>query len=219
MSTATAIPTTIRPAHPGWVPSPLYRMTVEQYEAMVASGVFSRKYRLHLINGYLVAKTTQNPPHWVADELCGAELARIIPADRYLITAAKPIRLPNQASKPEPDRCVVRGTIRDYERHNPGPDDIVLLVEVADSSLADDRELAIEVYGPAGIPVYWIVNLVHRQVEVFSDPGPESYRSSAVFLEGQSVPFVVDGQALGQVAVADLLPSRPAGPRAEGNGT
>ena len=121
---------------------------------------------------------TQNPPHWVADELCGAELARVIPADRYIITAAKPIRLPNQTSKPEPDRCVVRGTIRDYEGHHPGPGDIALLVEVADSSLADDRELAIEVYGPAGIPVYWIVNLVHRQVEVYADPGPEGYRST-----------------------------------------
>jgi Uma2 family endonuclease len=218
LSTATAIPPTIRPAEPGWIPSPLYRMTIEQYEAMVASGVFSKTDRLHLINGYLVAKMTQNPPHRVADELCGAELARIIPADRYLIPAAKPIRLPDRDSEPEPDRCVVRGTIRDYEDHHPGPDDIVLLVEVADSSLAEDRELATEVYGPAGIPVYWIVNLIHRQVEVYSDPGPGGYRSTAVFTEGQAVPVVVDGHPLGQVAVADLLPSRSAGPKAEGNG-
>jgi Uma2 family endonuclease len=193
-------------------------MTIEQYEAMVASGVFSKKDRLHLINGYLVAKMTQNPPHWVADELCGAEPARIIPAERYLIPAAKPIRLPDRDSEPEPDRCVVRGTIRDYEDHHPGPDDIVLLVEVADSSLADDRELATQVYGPAGIPVYWIVNLIHRQAEVYADPGPGGYRSTAVFTEGQAVPVVVDGRPLGQVAVADLLPSRPAGPKAEGNG-
>ncbi len=197
-------------ADPGWIPSPLYRMTVEQYEAMVASGAFCTKDRFHLINGYLVAKMTQNPPHGVADELCGAELARIVPADRYHIRGAKPIRLPGQASVPEPDRCVVRGTIRDYEDLHPGRDDIYLVVEVADSSLAGDRQMATEINGPAGVPTYWIINLVHRQVEVYTDPTPEGYRSSTVFTEVQSVPLVIDGQPLGQVAVADILPSRPA---------
>ena len=218
MSTLTATPTTSPPADPGWIPSPLYRMTIEQYEAMVASGVFTGRNRFHLINGYLVAKMTHNPPHRVADELCGVELARIIPVDRYHVAAGKPIRLAHRDSEPEPDRSVVRGKIRDYEDHHPGAGDIVLLVEVADTNLAADRELAAEVYGPAGIPVYWIVNLVHRQVEVYSDPGPEGYRSCAVFREGQAVPVVIDGRPLGQVAVSDLLPSRPVGPEAPGNG-
>jgi Uma2 family endonuclease len=218
MSTATVIPSTIRPAESEWIPSPLYRMTVEQYEAMVASGVFSKKDRLHLISGYLVAKMTLNPPHMTASELVGAELARIFRGEPYHIRAAGPVRLPNRDSEPEPDRCVVRGTIRDYESRHPGPADVALVVEVADSSLADDRELAREVYGPAGIPVYWIVNLVHRQVEVYTDPGPEGYRSTEVFREGQAVPVVIDGQRLGQVAIADLLPSLPGGPKAEGDG-
>jgi Uma2 family endonuclease len=206
------------PADHGWIPSPLYRMTVEQYEAMVASGAFSKNDKFHLINGYLVAKMTQNPPHWVADELCGAELARIIPADRYVIPAAKPVRLPGRASEPEPDRSVVRGTIRDYEDRHPGPDDIALIVEVADSSLTADRQMGSEIYGPSGVPVYWIVNLVHRQVEVYTDPGPEGYRSCAVFTEMESVPVVIDGQPLGRVAVVDLLPSRPATQEGKGNG-
>jgi len=218
MSTISLPQAMTPPADQGWIPSPLYRMTVEQYEAMVASGAFSKKDRFHLINGYLVAKMTQPPPHRVADELCGAELARIIPADRYHIPGAKPIRLPGRASEPEPDRCVVRGTIRDYEDRHPGPDNIALVIEVADSSLADDRQMATEVYGPSGVPVYWIVNLVHRQVEVYTDPGPEGYRSCAAFAEGQSVPVVIDGQPLGRVAVADLLPSRPATSEAKGNG-
>ena len=219
MSTIVSPQPAIPTADPEWIPSPLYRMTVEQYEAMVASGAFSRKDRFHLINGYLVAKITQKPPHRVADELCGAELARLIPADRYHISGAKPIRLPGRASEPEPDRCVVRGTIRDYEKRHPGPDDIALVAEVADSSLAEDRKLATEVYGPAGLPIYWIIDLVHRQVEVYADPGPGGYGSRAVYTEGQSVPVVIDGQPLGQIAVADILPSRPVGPNAEGIGT
>jgi Uma2 family endonuclease len=205
------------PGAPAWVPSPLYRMTLDEYEAMVASGVFKGRSRFHLINGLLVEKMVQNPPHAIADTLCGDELDRVTPPDWH-VRSAKPIRLPGQASEPEPDRCVVRGTARDYEDRHPGPDDIALVVEVADSSLPQDRKLAEKVYGPAGIPVYWIVNLVHRQVEVYTDSGPEGYRSRAIFAEGQSVPVVIDGQPLGEIAVADILPSRPARPIAEGNG-
>jgi Uma2 family endonuclease len=216
MSMIISAQPTIPAPEPGWIPSRLYRMTVEEYEAMVASGTLKSRNRFHLINGYLVAKMTQNPPHRVADELCGAELARILPAGRYHVQGAKPVRLPGRDSEPEPDRCIVRGTIRDYEEHHPGPGEIALIAEVADSSLADDRKLATEVYGPAGIPVYWIVNLVHRQVEVYTDPGPTGYGSTAVFAEGQSVPVVIGGEPLGRIAVADILPSRRAVPEAGG---
>ncbi len=218
MSTIALPQPTTSPADQGWVPSPLYRMTVEQYEAMVDSGVFSKRDRVHLINGYLVAKMTQKPPHTIADDLCGAELTRILPSDRYHIRPGKPIRLPSRGSETEPDRCVVRGMIRDYEDRHPGPGDIALVVEVADSSLTEDRKLATEVYGPAGLSLYWIINLVHRQVEVYTDPGPGGYRSRVVYSEGQSVPVVIDGQPLGQIAVADILPSQPVGPNVEGNG-
>jgi Uma2 family endonuclease len=214
MSLITPTQPTIPAPESGWIPSPLYRMTVDEYEALVASGGLKSGNRFHLINGYLVAKMTQNPPHRVADELCGAALARIVPADRYHVPAAKPVRLPGRDSEPEPDRCVVRGTIRDYEDHHPGPGEIALIVEVSDSSLADDRALAKEVYGPAGIPVYWIIDLVHRQVEVYTEPGPGGYRSTVVFPEGQSIPVVIDGRELGRIAVSEILPSRPAAPKA-----
>src|SRR5262249_21690649 len=155
MSTITPTPT---PVDPGWIPSPLHRLTLDQYEAMVDSGVFSGRERFHLINGFLVTKMTQNDAHCTADDLCGEALTRLITPGWY-VRRAKPIRLPAQASKPEPDRCVVRGTIRDYSRRSPGPGEIALVVEVADSSLGQDRKMA-GIYGAAGIPAYWIVNLV-----------------------------------------------------------
>src|ERR1700722_16648735 len=65
---------TVAPVAPDWLPSPLYRLSLEQYEAMVESGVFTARDRCHLINGFLVAKMTQNPPHTTADDLCGAAL-------------------------------------------------------------------------------------------------------------------------------------------------
>ncbi len=100
----------------------------------------------------------------------------------------------------------MRGSARDYLGADPGPGDIALLVEVADSSLAADRELGDKVYGPAGIPVYWIVNVVDRQVEVYTDPGPGGYTSCAVFAPGQSVTIVIGGQQVGEIAVNDVLP-------------
>jgi len=154
-----------------WIPPRLYRMSVEQYEAMAVSGAIPTSHRVHLINGLLVQKMTQKPPRTVADMLCGDELGRVVPRGWH-VRPSKPIRLPIQLSEPEPDRCVVRGTIRDYEGRTPGPADIALVVEIADSSLAEDRKLADEVYGPAGIPVYWIVDGNGRQVEVFTGPGP-----------------------------------------------
>jgi Uma2 family endonuclease len=189
---------------PGWIPAPLYRLTLDQYEAMVSSGAFSGKERFHLINGYLVAKVTQSDRHVSADELCGEALNRILPAGWH-VRAAKPIRIPRQASKPEPDRCVARGSIRDYLERSPEPADIALVVEISDSSLSEDRKQA-AIYAGGGILVYWIVNLVDRQVEVYSDPGPSGYRARQDYREGDSVPISIDGRQIGSVAAHDILP-------------
>jgi Uma2 family endonuclease len=164
---------------------------LEQYERMVDEGILNTRDRVHLIDGILVAKMTQNDPHCTADDLVEAALQALIPAGWY-IRAAKPIRLPDQNSKPEPDRAVVRGTIRDYTARTPGPADIGLVVEVSDSTLNDDRAL-VGIYGRAGIPVYWIVNLVHRQVEVYSDPGRDGYGSRQTHEEGRSDPWSSTG--------------------------
>ncbi len=192
------------PVAPAWIPSPLYRMTLEQYEAMVSSGIFTTRDRFHLINGYLVAKMTQHTPHVTADDLCGAALDRELPAGWY-VRAAKPVSLPSMSSEPEPDRCVVRGAIRDYADHHPGPADVALIVEVADSSLEQDRKMA-QIYGPAGIPVYWIIDLVNGQVEVYSNPGPAGYASMDVLMPGHVLSVVIDGIEVGQIPVSDILP-------------
>ena len=188
------------------IPTRLYRMTLEEYEALVASGVFKGRNRFHLINGYLVEKMTQNPPHAVADERCGRELDRVIPRGWH-VRADKPIRIPKPGrdSEPEPDRSVVRGKIEDYSERHPGPGDIALVVEIADSSLADDHQLAVGVYGPSGIPVCWIVDVNARRIEVYTLQGPEGYGPPEFFVEGQSVPVMIRGRVIGQIAVKDIL--------------
>jgi Uma2 family endonuclease len=200
MSTMTPMP----PSAPDWVPTPLHRLTVEQYEAMVASGIIKASDRVHLINGCLVGKMTHHPPHAIADELCGKALDRLLPAG-WSTRGAKPVRILGLASEPEPDRSVVRGDIRDYERLHPGPVDVALVVEVSKSSLAADRKMA-EIYGKAGIPAYWIVNVVDRQVEVYSRPGPAGYDSLEVFAPPYVLTVFIDGVAVGEIAVEDILP-------------
>ncbi len=191
---------------PEWIPTPLYRMSLERYEAMVESGIFTKRDRFHLINGILVAKVTQGDEHCEADDLCRVALEGVLPPGWY-VRPNKPVRLPPDGA-PEPDETVVRGSIRDYGRRKRGtPDasDIGLIVEVADSSLLEDRAMA-SVYGRAGIPIYWIVNLVDRQVEVYSSPNSAGYSSRVDFHPGENVPVVLDGVQIGFIAVDGIMP-------------
>ena len=206
MSTLTSTQPTTSLVDPAWAPpaESLYRMSLEQYEAMVASGVFSRFERFHLIRGLLVAKMTQNTLHSTSDLLCGAALERVVPPGWH-VRPGKPIRIPNQISKPEPDRSVVRGEILDYSQRDPDSHEIALAIEVADSRLREARDL-IPVYGGGGIAVYWIVNLVDRQVEVYSRPGKNGYKSRKDIKPGQQVPVTIGGRKLRPIAVDDLLP-------------
>ena len=207
MATIAPAQPTVVPAPavpPGWVPQSLYRLTLEQYEAMVEAGILTTRDKVHLINGYLVKKMTHKPPHATADILCGDELDRVIPPGWY-VRPGKPVRLPNVSSEPEPDRSVVRGSVRDYASGHPGPPDIALIVEVSKSSLDDDRNQA-EIYGAAGIPFYWIINLVDGQVEVYSNPGPTGYGTLEVLAPPHVLPVVIDGVKVGEIAVADILP-------------
>jgi Uma2 family endonuclease len=201
------------------IPTRLYRMTLDEYEAMVASGAFKGRNRFHLINGYLVEKVTQNPPHTAADERCGRELLRVVPRS-WTVRSGKPVRIPRPGrdSEPEPDRSVVRRRSDDYAGGHPGPGDIALVVEIADSSLADDHQLAVEVYGPAGIPVCWIVDGNARRVEVYKSAGPQGYGPPEFFGEGQSIPVMIGGRARGRIAVKDILPPRRRRPTVGGAG-
>jgi Putative restriction endonuclease len=190
-------------------PRSLYRLSLEKYEAMVRSGVFTKRDRLELIEGYLVAKMTKYPPHTVSSQLCRVRLDRLLPPGWHLRIEG-PIRIPSRASMPEPDLAVARGEIRDYGTRDPEPADVALVVEVAESSLDDDRNVMSRIYGGGGGTLYWIVNLVDNQIEVYSGPSgssePVGYRHCEVYRPGQAVPLVIEGTEVARIPVADLLP-------------
>src|SRR5271165_1573701 len=112
---------------PLWVPAlpTLYRLSVAQYEAMVASGVFTKRDRLHLINGFLVAKMTEYPPHAASCDGLRLGIEALLPAGWY-VRPDKPLKLSNSSSIPEPDIVVARGTWRDYDQCHPEPRQVAL---------------------------------------------------------------------------------------------
>jgi Uma2 family endonuclease len=208
--TPTRPPTSVRRGlsalSPGMVP---YRLSVDQYEAMVASGVFTKRDRLELIEGMLVAKVKKVPRCSAVAGQIGDRLRSVLPRGWH-VRLEQPVRIPER-SEPEPDLAVVRGASLDYEDRHPEPCDLALVVEVAESSLARDRDIMGHIYATAGIPVYWIVNLRGRSrlVEVYTRPTrTRGYRSRNDFRPGQDLPLKIEGKEAGRIAVADLLPVR-----------
>jgi len=195
---------------PGRVP---YRLSVEQYEAMVASGAFKKEDRLELIEGSLVEKMTKGPNHSTGSEDCWRAIHAVLAAGWH-VRIEKPIRIPDRDSEPEPDVSVARGKTADYRRRHAGPAEVGLVVEVADSSVEDDRAMAMT-YGGGGIPVYWLVNVRDGQLEVYTEPSgpspPVGYRRCAVFHPGHDVPVVLNGREVARIAAADLLPQADEG--------
>jgi Uma2 family endonuclease len=188
-----------------WLPPPesIYRLSVEQYEAMVASGVFTKRDHFHLIQGILVAKMTEYPPHAAACDAVRLAIEHLLPTGWY-VRPDKPLRIPSHGSVPEPDAVVARGSWKDYARRHPEPADVALVVEVAESSLRADREMA-GIYGGAGVPAYWILNLIDRQVEVYTGPTDRGYASRQDFPTGQHIPLLIEGREVGHIAVAELM--------------
>jgi Uma2 family endonuclease len=202
MSTLASMPT--QPAAPLPIPGSLYRMTLEQYESLIASGFFAKQDDVHLINGYVVNRMAESPLHGAVLEAVRIAIGAILLATWHTRSQSG-LRVPAQVSIPRPDLAVVRGDWRDYSGRYPDPADVALVAEVSVSSLDKDRELA-DSYGKAGIPVYWLVNVDDGQVEVYSNPGPSGYQSHEVLAPGHVLSVVVDGVEIGEIPVADILP-------------
>jgi Uma2 family endonuclease len=193
---------------PAVPPPPLhYRFSVGQYEKMLDSGVLAGDDRVELLEGIVVRKMTQHPPHAAAIDYAVDALRPLLP-DGWRLREQKPIKLSD--SEPEPDLMVLRGPLSLYERRHPRPADLAVLIEVADTSLDVDRGDKGRVYARARIPVYWIINLNERQVEVYTEPKAgrsPAYRRRTDYDWDAKVPLVIEGVQAGEVAVRNLLPS------------
>jgi Uma2 family endonuclease len=203
MSTITPMQSLQSPA--ASASSDMYRFTVDEFERIADS---LDDDQVELIDGYIVGRGEMKPSHVLVTELLKRCIEPMLPSGRF-VREDKPVRIPD-FSEPRPDIAVVRGDPKVYAHRHPGPEDVSLVVEVSDTTLARDRGEKWINYARISIPVYWIVNLVDQQVEVFTDPTATGYGSRFVyaqFLPDRSVPVVIDGILVGQIAVADILPA------------
>jgi hypothetical protein len=198
---------------PKWAPLPpavppfaVHRFTVDQYHKMIEIGVLSENDRVELIHGWIVAKMTLNPPHnYTVTALM--ELLQALKIANSTIRVQQPVTTTD--SEPEPDVMLAGGTNATYKARNPKPSDVLLVVEVADSSLREDQTTKLELYAGAKVAVYWIVNLVDRRVEVYTQPRGgknPTYKHRKDYGPDDAVPVVIAGKQVGTIAVKELLP-------------
>jgi Uma2 family endonuclease len=186
------------------------RFTVEQYHQMIHSGILAEGDRVELIRGLVVEMSPQGPKHRVAVTLVQDLLSAAVPRG-WNVDIQLPIT--TRESEPEPDVAVVRGPRRRYLERHPFGGDVALVIEVAEASLDEDRQSKAPIYAAAGIPIYWIVNLVDRQLEVYEEPtaasddrGEAVYRVRQTLSPDEVVTLVVDGKRISEIQIADLLP-------------
>ncbi|MBD2770999.1 Uma2 family endonuclease [Iningainema tapete] len=204
VSTQNGVINSLAPAVPT---EPVWRFSVEQYHQMIRLGIFTSDDPVELLEGWIIQKMPKNPPHRAATKLTRNALEEIVPGGWYVDTQ-EPITL--EDSEPEPDVVIVRGNTLDYLDRHPGAQDLALVVEIADSTLERDRTFKKRLYARAGIPVYWIVNLVEKQIEVYTKPinlpEEQTYQQRKDYSILDEIAVVIEGNEIGLLTVQDLLP-------------
>ena len=166
---------------------------------MIEAGLFVDE-RLELLEGEILQMPPQGSLHVTAVRLVEDEMRKAFGAG-YEVRTQAPLAL-DPYSEPEPDIAVVPGTARDYRDAHPVT--ALLIAEVSDSTLGFDRRRKSALYARAGIPEFWIVNLIDRCIEVFRKPEGDGYSFSRQFKPGESVTPLSAPDA--EIRVADLLP-------------
>lgn len=159
------------------------RFTQEEYVAMAEAGIFDENDSVELIDGHVVEMSPENDPHRVAIMKMSQAFAVALNEKSYAVQTQSTLPL-DELNVPEPDLAVLRGTPDDVLEGEP---EVVLVVEVADTSLERDRTAKQALYAQQGIPEYWIVNLQTRTLEVYWEPGASDYRQRRTRAEDATV--------------------------------
>ena len=205
MTTQAKVPAAPRKAS-AYIP-PTRKFTVAEYYRMAEAGILKPEERVELIQGEIIVMPPIGPEHAGSLIISNSLFSEHAPG-RFLVQTQNPVLL-DDGSEPEPDVALLRLRDDRYTRAHPTPADVLLIIEIADTSLAYDREVKAHIYGRNEIPETWIKNLPEDCIERFTEPGPEGYARHTVHRRGETLtPVSFPDLAL---AVADLLP-----PRADG---
>src|ERR1700755_2730338 len=176
-------------------------ITADEYERMGEAGIFPEGARLELIGGEIFEMSPIGSAHAACIDFlvyCFSIIAR----RRFIVRVQSPIRL-NDFSEPQPDVTLLRWRDDFYHGAHPTVADVLLVVEVADTTVVTDRSVKLPLYARAGVPEMWLVNIPDGRVEVYSEPSGDSFLRPRVFRrEGAASSHTVEGLA---VSVKELL--------------
>ncbi len=180
---------------------PLRPWTADEYGRMVAAGVLGEDDRVELIEGEIVQMTPVGARH-AASVKSLARVLQLQVGDRLVVSVQDPIRL-SPRSEPQPDLAVLTWRDDYYRDELPGPADVLLAIEVAESSVVTEREVKLPLYGRSGIPESWLVDLVAGTIEIYRSPSPTGYLERSVHRPGATVsPQGIEGL---EVSVVEAL--------------
>jgi Uma2 family endonuclease len=170
-----------------------YRFTVDHYERMGRAGILGKDDRVELIEGQIVEMPPIGSRHAGTVNYLTAALVRGL-GDRAVVSPQHPVRL-SDLSEPQPDVAILRPRADSYRDSHPQPKDVLLLVEVAETSVAFDRSVKLPLYARVGIAEYWLVDLERGVLEVYRSPREDRYAE---------VQELVGGARIHPVAFPDL---------------
>jgi len=159
-----------------------YRLSVARYDQMIRAGILTENDPVELIRGELLEKMPIGDLHvGTVIRLTRLFIKRL--PEEVTVSIQNPVVFAD--SEPEPDVAILRPKTNDYGSRKPTPEDLLLLVEVAESSLEFDRATKLPLYAEAGIAEYWIANLLDEQLEVYQDPRSDGfYGSKKIYRRG-----------------------------------
>lgn len=160
-----------------------HKLDVDEYYRMAEAGILDEDDRVELIDGEIIDMMPIGPGHsFIVNGLTKALVMAC--GDEAIVSVRNPVRF-DRFNEPEPDFAVLRPRADNYRESHPGPADVLLLVEVADSSLRYDRRIKLPLYAEAGIVEYWLVDLKAGRVEVFRNPEGGAYLDASVHGRGE----------------------------------
>ena len=181
-------------------------LTSADYYQMMESGIIREGERVELILGQIFTMAAKGTRHTLSTRKLFKQLLALI-GDRADVQSQDPITLANN-SEPEPDIVIARLRSDDYANSHPAPADIILVIEVADSSIRFDRETKAPLYAAAGISEYWIVNLIDNRLEIYRQPQGSIYTSIQIVTPPQSINLPQFLEIV--MEIGDFFPSQPA---------
>ena len=180
-----------------------YKFTAEDFYHLYETGLFNSKDRIELLNGEIIIMHTIGWRHAQAVTNLNSEFAELA-RRRFMVSPQNPIELEHH-SMPRPDISLVSLSCRHVRRH-PAPEEVFLIIEVADSSLAYDREEKRRAYAATGIREFWLLNLVDDVLEIYRQPEGHTYREQLIIpADGTATPLAFPDVT---IALADILPPR-----------